>query len=81
LVLDKPPAVFDSRSVTRAPADAVALLLAGETMITGDASGELKIGERKVSLGTPLLRDGLIVAGGRLYAATRDGRLICLGRR
>ncbi len=80
-VLDKPPAVFDSQSVTRVTTNNVAAVLAGQTLVVGNATGELTIGERKILLGAPLLRDGLIVAGGQLYAATRDGRLICLGKR
>jgi len=78
-VLDKTAAVFDSQSVTHTSTNNVAAVLAGETLVVGSASGELSIGNRKISIGTPLLRDGLIVAGGRLYVATRDGRLICLG--
>ena len=31
-------------------------------------------------LGAPPVFDGLIAAGGRLYMATTDGKVICLGR-
>jgi len=79
-VLDKPPAVFDSQSVKRATTNDVAAVLAGGTLVLGSATGELKIGDRKISAGAPLVRDGLIAVAGRLYAATRDGRLVCLGK-
>ena len=80
-VLDKPPTVFDAGKVTVSRTNAVAAVLAGTTLVTGNATGELKIAGQKIPLGVPLLRDGLIAAAGRLYAATQDGCLICLGKR
>ena len=81
LVFDKPAAVFDAQSLKVAGANDVAVVLAGTTLVVGRATGELAVADQKISVGAPLLRDGLIAAAGRLYAATRDGRLVCLGKR
>ncbi|MCG3181385.1 MAG: Outer membrane protein assembly factor BamB [Phycisphaerae bacterium] len=35
----------------------------------------------RAALDAPTVRDGLAVAGGRLYAATRSGKIYCMGRR
>jgi hypothetical protein len=50
-------------------------------MVTATAKGELQIGDRTLTLDSPALHDGLIAAGGRLYAATRSGKLYCIGRK
>ena len=80
-VLDKPPTVFGAEKATVSNTNDVAAVLAGSTLVTGTAAGELKFAGQKISLAAPLLRDGLIVVAGRLYAATQDGKLICLGKR
>jgi hypothetical protein len=80
-VLDKLPAVFNAEEITIGSTNDVALLQAGATMVTATAKGELQIGDRTLTLDSPALHDGLIAAGGRLYAATRSGKLYCIGRK
>ncbi|MBI5394417.1 MAG: PQQ-binding-like beta-propeller repeat protein [Verrucomicrobia bacterium] len=79
LVLDKPAAAFSAQQVALGGTNDVAMVLAGSTPITATAS-ELKVGEQTLPLDASPVRNGLIVAGGRLYAVTRDGRLCCFGR-
>ncbi len=77
-VRDKPPAAFNQMKVFQGADHDAAILLAAGSQVTGTAKGELKLGSTMlVKLEHPLLHDGLIVAGGRLYAATRDGWLYC----
>ena len=64
-----------------------ALTMAGDRIYLVGSDGELRVhsaldgkllGERDLS--TPVW-DGLAVAGGRLYASTADGAVLCLGER
>jgi outer membrane protein assembly factor BamB len=64
-----------------------AMLLAGDRLLAAGSNGALHVmstADGKLlaeqSLPAPLW-DGLALAGGRLYYATRDGRLMCLGDR
>ena len=50
---------------------------AGGLLWTVSAADGSKVAERK--LPSPPVWDGLAVAGGRVYASTQDGRVICLG--
>jgi len=80
-VLHKPPAVFNADQLIRGTTNDVAMLLAGNTVFTATAKAELKIGDQTLlQLPAPLVHDGLITAQGRLYAVTRDGRVICFAR-
>jgi outer membrane protein assembly factor BamB len=79
-VLDKLPAVFDAQEITLGTTNETALLLADMTKVSSSSTGQLKIGQRAFSLDAPALHDGLVVAKGRLYAATRGGKLYCIGR-
>jgi len=73
---------------TRAGAGAVsAMVLAGERIFAVGRTGQLRsfavadgrmLAERKVP---PPVWDGLAVAGGRLYLATADGKILCLGKK
>jgi hypothetical protein len=37
------------------------------------------MGQRNITLESPLIRDGLAIAGGRIYASARNGRIYCVG--
>jgi len=78
-VRDKRPAVFNAEEITTGSTNEVALLQAGEMLVTATTQGELKIGDRTITLDSPPLHDGLIAARGRLYAATHNGKLYCIG--
>ncbi len=63
-----------------------ALVLAGDRLLVAGANGDLRVlstadGKQiaRQSLPAPLW-DGMAVAGGRLYYATRQGQLLCLGQ-
>lgn len=75
-VLPKLALAFDEKDVYRAPATATALVVAGDTQIRANGT-QLEIGEAKVAIPGPVVRDGLAVAYGRLYAATAAGELLC----
>jgi outer membrane protein assembly factor BamB len=75
---DRPAGAFDERGVHKGGPDDVALLSAGGVPVAATADGVLRVGERTLRLPAPPVRDGLIVAYGRLYVATRKGTLVCL---
>jgi outer membrane protein assembly factor BamB len=77
-VLPKRPAVFDARQVHRGTTNDVALLLAGGRVVKATTSGAIQDGSHRCQLEAPVVHDGLIAAYGRLYAATRDGRVLCV---
>ena len=81
LPAQKPPAVFNERVVLRGSTNVAALLLAGSTLFRADLRGEITAGSAAIQLDSPPVHDGLITAYGRLYAATRDGTVYCLGAR
>jgi outer membrane protein assembly factor BamB len=62
-----------------------AMVLAGNKLLLGAASGDFRVistGDGRLLAGQSLpepLWDGAAVAQGRLYYATRDGQLLCLG--
>jgi hypothetical protein len=70
----------DARSVD-------AMLLAGDRLFVAGSDGELRI--FSTTDGKPITRhalpaplwDGMALADGRLYYATREGRVLCLGKR
>ena len=70
-------AVFDNSKLHSAATNEVALLLAGGTRIAADTNGVLRVGPLSLQLAVPPIHDGLIAAAGRLYAVTRDGRIVC----
>ena len=80
-VWNKPPAVFNARGLTRGATNDTALLLAGDTLVKGRAGGEIEFGGQTVKLESAPVHDGLIAAYGRIYAATRQGKVYCLGAR
>ena len=47
----------------------------GKLLIVSTVAGTI---EGELRLPAPPVPDGLAVAGGRLYLATRDGRLLCM---
>ena len=61
------------------------MLLAGDRLLVADSRGVVRmlstadgklLGQHTLP---PPLWDGMALAGGRLYYATADGRLLCLG--
>ena len=72
LVIAGPPDVLD-------PTDPLAAFegRAGGVLWTISAQDGKKISECK--LASPPVFDGMIAAGGRLYLATRDGKVVCMG--
>lgn len=79
-VLPKPPAAFNPQQLFRGTTNDVALVLAGDERVIASQKAELTLGDQKFKLESPPVRDGLLVAYGRLYAATKDGRVICVVR-
>jgi hypothetical protein len=80
MVLPKVPAAFNTERVLKATTNDTAVLLAGTALLTGTGKGELKLGKEAIfKFEAPLVHDGLIAARSRVYAATRDGRVYCLG--
>ncbi len=77
-VQQKPPAAFDERKIHFGAAGDAALILAGGTVVAAGANGELRIGERRIRLGSPPVPDGLAAAHGRLYVSTQHGKVLCL---
>ncbi|MFH1918981.1 MAG: PQQ-binding-like beta-propeller repeat protein, partial [Planctomycetota bacterium] len=62
------------------------LVLAGDRLIVAGSNGDVRVlstadGQQIASQSLPApLWDGMAIAGGRLYYATRDGRLLSLGK-
>jgi outer membrane protein assembly factor BamB len=78
-VKEKLPQVFDEGKLQRGAPGDVALILAGGVRVAAGDAAELRVGERRVALESPAVRDGIIAAGGRLYISTQDGKVVCLG--
>ena len=75
--------IFDAES----PDHVEAMTLAGDRLYLVGSSGELRVHSaldgkliNKRDLAVPVW-DGLAVAGGRLYASTADGTVLCLGEK
>jgi len=66
------PVAFPRNDLARAYEGRMGGLLWAVSKQTGEKLGELK-------LGAPPMWDGMAAAGGRLYVALADGRLLCLG--
>jgi outer membrane protein assembly factor BamB len=80
LVLDKPPAVFDTQKLTLGTTNDAAFLLAGPALVRATTKDVLEAGDQTLQLDAPPVRDGLIAASGRLYVVTQSGKLSCLGK-
>jgi outer membrane protein assembly factor BamB len=78
-VKEKLPQVVAGGKLQRGAPGDVALIVAGGTRVAaaGDAP-ELRVGERHVVLTAPAVRDGIIVAHGRIYVSQQDGKVACL---
>jgi len=72
----RPPAAFDREGVRLLPGQA-ALLLAGGAAIHVTTNGVVKLPGQELNAGGQAVHDGLISAYGRLYLATREGRVLC----
>lgn len=77
MVFPKPPAVFDDKKVHAGAKGDVALLLAGDSLVSATAT-ELRAGGRVVPLPAEPVPDGLVGAYGRLYVSTLKGTVLCL---
>jgi outer membrane protein assembly factor BamB len=77
-VLTRSPACFGQSYVHLATTNDTAVVLAGQEVIRATQTGLVEGTGRRIQLGAPVVHDGMIVAGGRLYAAAGDGRLVCL---
>jgi outer membrane protein assembly factor BamB len=77
-VMPKPPACFDRAHIYLATTNDVALILTGSEIIRGTAAGLVERGRHRLQLDSPPVRDGLISAYRHIYAATREGKLVCL---
>lgn len=75
-VLPRVPLAFDDKQILRGDTNSVALIIAG-TMPVKAQGNEVMIGESRIATSAPVIQDGLIVAYGRLYAATVSGELVC----
>ncbi|HEY3324561.1 MAG TPA: PQQ-binding-like beta-propeller repeat protein [Planctomycetota bacterium] len=80
MVEEKPPAVFDQKEVHTGGKGDVALLLIGKTLLVASANGDLTMGKQTNKLDSPAIHDGMIAAYGRVYVATRDGKVLCVGK-
>jgi hypothetical protein len=80
LVLDKPPAVFDTQKLTLGTTNDAAFLVAGPALVRATTKGVLEAGDQTLQLDAPPVRDGIIAANGRLYVVTQSGKLSCLGK-
>ena len=77
-VQPKPPAVFSRTWLHRGTTNSVALLLAGDRLVKATPAGLIDDGLRRLQLQAPPVHDGLIGARGRIYAALRNGTVVCL---
>ena len=78
MVLPKTPAAFSPDQLMRGTTNEVALVLAGTMAVRANQEGELSVGQEKLRLDAPLVRDGLALAYGRIYASARNGRVYCI---
>ena len=77
-VQPKPPAVFSRTWLHRGTTNEAALLLAGPRLVKATTGGLIEDGRRRLQLEAPPVHDGLIGARGRIYAALRNGTVVCL---
>jgi hypothetical protein len=78
-VKERPPQVVAGGKLVGGEPGDVALVIAGGTRVAADGKEpELRIGERRVALSAPAVRDGVIVARGRVYVSQQDGKVTCL---
>ncbi len=81
MVLEKVPAAFTQEKLFKATTNDTALLLVGNMQIVGTCKGELKVNKETVfQMDSAPVHDGLIAARGRVYAATKGGKVYCLGK-
>src|SRR6185295_11813200 len=78
MVQPKPPSAFSATKIHTGVTGDAAMILAGGTLITITAKGDLRVGEELVTLGVEPVYDGLIAAYGALYLATQKGTVICI---
>jgi hypothetical protein len=77
MVAPKPPSAIGTKIHTGVTGD-VAMILAGGTLVTITAKGDLRIGDGLMTLGVEPVFDGLIAAYGSLYLSTQKGTVICI---
>jgi outer membrane protein assembly factor BamB len=77
-VQPKPPACFDAGKIHAGATGDAAMIVAGGTLVSITAKGDLRVGDRLVDLGVEPITDGMISAYGALYLVTQKGTLICL---
>jgi outer membrane protein assembly factor BamB len=78
MVQPKPPSAFSATKIHTGVTGDAAMILAGGTLITVTAKGDLRVGEGLLTLGVEPVYDGLIAAYGSLYLATQKGTVICI---
>ncbi|MBI3856280.1 MAG: PQQ-binding-like beta-propeller repeat protein [Planctomycetes bacterium] len=78
MVQPKPPSAFGEKKIHTGVTGDAAMILAGGTLITITAKGDLRVGEGLVTLGVEPVYDGLIAAYGSLFLATQKGTLVCI---
>jgi outer membrane protein assembly factor BamB len=78
MVTPKPPSAFSAGKIHTGVAGDAAMILAGGTLITITAKGDLRVGDGLTTLGVEPVFDGLIAAYGSLYLSTQKGTVICL---
>jgi outer membrane protein assembly factor BamB len=78
MVQPKPPAAFDQGKIQTGAVGDAAIIVAGGTVISITAKGELRVGDRLQDLRVEPVTDGLISAGGALYLSTQKGTLLRL---
>ena len=76
-VESKPAAAFDRAKVYTGTTNEVALLIADGSLLAAKTSGELTRAGRREALGVAPVHDGMIVAGGCLFVAGQNGRVVC----
>lgn len=77
-VRPKLPAAFSPEKIIYGSTNDAAVVWAAKTLVKATQQGELLAGNAVLQLQEPLVRDGLAVAGGRIYASGANGRLFCI---
>lgn len=77
-VQPKLPAAFSPEKIVYGATNDAAVVLMTDTVIKASQNGKLQVGAFVVELNEPLVRDGLAVAGSRIYASGARGRLFCI---
>jgi hypothetical protein len=74
-------AAFTEEKLFKATTNDTALLLTANLQLVGNRKGELKVNKETVfQLESAPVHDGLIAARGRVYAATKSGKLYSFGK-